>query len=60
MHRWKTTALVVGAVLALAGCREEDQGRPLSFDPGVYRGEKLPPLTNDQIRALQDRGRIMR
>jgi len=60
MHRWKTTALVLGAVLALAGCREEEQGRPLSFDPGVYRGEKIQPLTNDQIRALQDRGRIMR
>ncbi len=60
MHRWTTTALVLGAVLALAGCREDEQGRPLTFEPGVYKGEKSQPLTQDQLRALQDRARIMR
>lgn len=61
MQRWMTTALVLGVVaLAVAGCREEEQGRPLAFEPGVYKGEKLPPLTDDQLRALQDRSRVMR
>jgi hypothetical protein len=60
MHRWKTIALVLTAVLALAGCREEEQGRRLGFEPGVYKGEKLPALTDNQLRALQDRSRLGR
>jgi hypothetical protein len=60
MHRGIITTLVLGAVLVLAGCREQEQGRPLSFEPGVYQGEKLQPLSDDQLRALQDRSRIMR
>lgn len=60
MHRLITTALVLGVALAVAGCREEEQGRPLSFEPGVYKGEKTQPLTDDQLRALQDRSRMMR
>lgn len=60
MHRGIISALVLGAVLVLAGCRPEEQGRPLSFEPGVYKGEKLQPLSDDQLRALQDRSRIMR
>ncbi len=60
MHRWMTTALILSAVLALAGCREEEQGRPLAFEPGVYKGEKPPALTDDQVRALQERARLGR
>lgn len=61
MYRWMRTALVLGVVaLAITGCREEEQGRPLAFEPGVYKGEKLQPLTDDQLRVLQDRARIMR
>jgi len=54
------TALVAAAVLALAGCRELEQHRPLTFEPGVYRGEKTPSLTEEQLRSLQDRARNMR
>lgn len=60
MHRWITTALVLGVALAVAGCREEEQGRPLAFEPGVYKGEKPQPLAEEQLRALRDRSRIMR
>lgn len=60
MHRLMKTALVLGAVLALAGCREQEQNRPLTFEPGVYRGEKPQPLSDEQLRKLQDRSRVMR
>ena len=60
MHRGIGTALLLGALLALAGCRETEQGRPLSFEPGVYKGQKTPALTTEQRRALQERSRIMR
>lgn len=60
MQRWITTALVMAAVLALAGCREADQGRPLTFEPGVYKGQKAPALTDAQLRALRERSNIMR
>jgi len=61
MHRLMSKALVLGVVaLAVAGCREEEQGRPLTFEPGVYKGEKSQPLSEDQLRALRDRSRMMR
>ena len=60
MQRWKTIALVMGAVLALAGCREEEQGRPLTFEPGAYKGEKPAALTKEQVRTLQERSRLGR
>lgn len=60
MRLWMKTALMVGVVLALAGCRESEQGRSLTFEPGVYKGEKLPALTDEQVRSLQERTRIMR
>ncbi len=52
--------LAVAAVLALAGCREAEKERPLSFTPHVYSGDKLPTLTEQQKRNLQDRGNLQR
>ena len=60
MQFWMKTVLILGAVLALAGCREEEQGRSLTFEPGIYRGEKPAALTDEQVRALQERSRTMR
>jgi hypothetical protein len=52
------------AVLAVAsnvgGCRIDEQGRPLQFEPGKYHGaadEKLDTRTEQQ---LQQRGGLMR
>jgi hypothetical protein len=52
-------AVVVFAALA-GGCREAEQSRPLEFEPHVYRGEKLPSLTDRQQRELQERGELQR
>lgn len=48
------------ACLALAGCRESEQARPLEFSPHVYQGEKLPALSAQQTRNLQERGNLQR
>jgi hypothetical protein len=51
---------IIALTASLAGCRESEQGRPLSFEPGVYQGEKPPSLTEDQRKQLHERGYRMR
>jgi hypothetical protein len=51
---------VIALAVSLAGCREHEQGRPLSFQPGVFQGEKPPGLTEEQRKQLHDRGYRMR
>jgi len=41
LSRLVALALLLGAV-AIGGCRDEEQGRPLSFDPGEYSGPAIP------------------
>lgn len=57
-------SLVIGVALAatllLGGCRENERGRPLSFEPGVYKRDKLPALTDAETKVLRDRGALMR
>lgn len=53
-------AVAAVALLALAGCREQERDRPLSFTPHQYGGEKLPALTDQQRRNLQERGTLQR
>jgi hypothetical protein len=49
------------SVVALAGgCRENEQDRPLEFQPHVYKGQKTPPLSGQQQRDLQERGNLQR
>ena len=36
----KTFGLICFGLLVLAGCRPEEQGRPLHYEPGVYPGGK--------------------
>lgn len=54
--RWAIIAALLGTVL-LAGCREEEQGRVLSFEPGVYQGKPDTPLSDDVLERLRERGR---
>ncbi|MEQ8818461.1 MAG: hypothetical protein RLO51_10570 [Thalassobaculum sp.] len=52
---YRRLAAVAGlvALVALAGCREDEQDRPLSYDKGVYQGkadDALPEGTSDVLR----------
>lgn len=46
-----SVALVAGSILA--GCREDEQGRVLMYEPGVYKGQsdqQLGEATADELR----------
>ena len=45
------------AALALTGCREEDQGRILLYDKGVYQGKTDAPLSDRTVGDLRQRAR---
>jgi len=62
MARVRSAAFLASlAFVALAGgCRENEQSRPLDFQPHVYLGDKPPPLTEQQKRELQERGNLQR
>ncbi len=55
-----TVALVVPVALLLTGCRESEQGRPLSFEPGVYQGDKGEKLGAERREELRARANKMR
>ena len=62
MAQMRRAALIAAvAVIALAGgCRENEQNRPLDFQPHVYKGQKPPSLSGQQQRDLQERGNLQR
>lgn len=56
MRRSFMAALAVAlAATALVACREEEQGRPLSFHKGTYEGAPGQTLTADAVKASGDR-----
>jgi hypothetical protein len=60
-HTPRAALLAAVAILALAGgCRENEQNRPLDFQPHVYQGQKPPSLSEQQKRDLQERGNMQR
>jgi hypothetical protein len=60
-HMGGVALIAAVAVIALAsGCRENEQDRPLEFQPHVYKGQKPPPLSGQQQRDLQERGNLQR
>lgn len=48
--------MIAFAGLFLAGCLEEEAGRPLHYEKGVYGGAPDEPLDEEQVRQLQFRG----
>ena len=46
-------AAAVLVVLAVQGCRKDEQDRPLLPHKGSYEGRKEPPLTEQQVEALR-------
>jgi len=42
-------------VLAVQGCRQEEQNRPLFYHKGSYSGPTEPPLSEQQVEQLRQR-----
>ena len=53
--RVKGCLALVGIALAVQGCREDEQNRPLLYDKGSYRGQPDAPLSDEQVDALRQR-----
>jgi hypothetical protein len=58
--RWACLLAALAVALPAGGCRENEQNRPLEFQPHVYQGQKLPTLTEQQKRELQERGNLQK
>lgn len=43
------------ALVALAGCRDDEQDRPLSYSKGIYQGAPDPGLPDTTLEALRQR-----
>jgi hypothetical protein len=52
--------LCLTAAVMTGACRKEEQNRPTSFTPGVYRGDAMPTVSKDQIADLQKRGNLQK
>lgn len=50
-----TLACLVAVGASLGACREDEQGRVLLFDKGVYLGKADTPITQEARRAIRSR-----
>jgi hypothetical protein len=50
-------ALTLAGALALGGCREAEQDRPLTYEPGTYLGQEDESLSAETLDTLRERGR---
>ncbi len=51
----RASLVLLVAVAALAGCREENQGQVHRWEPGVYKGKSEPALSEEALRELRAR-----
>lgn len=49
------TALMIGTVLVLGACREEEQDRFIMFEPGVYKGNPDTTLSRSDSDEMRNR-----
>jgi hypothetical protein len=57
LSRFVAAAAVVAAMTAVAGCRDEEQGRILVYEKGKYLGKPDQQITDAQEQALRQRAR---
>lgn len=50
-------ALTAVGLLTLGACKESEQNRPLTYEPGVYLGQEDEPLADGMLDQLRDRAR---
>lgn len=55
--RWMTAGLLAVTMVALAGCEEDEQGRVLHQEKGVYQGEADTGLDDETRSELRERAR---
>jgi hypothetical protein len=58
MKTWTTVltiCAVAGAALVMTACDSGEQGRPLNYEKGVYKGKPHTPLSEETLRALRAR-----
>ena len=55
MRTLPAIALVLLAAVSTTGCRDEEQGRALTFDKGKYAGPSVPAATSEAQKGWQDR-----
>jgi outer membrane murein-binding lipoprotein Lpp len=55
--RFAVIGATVLAMTAIAGCREEEQNRPLTYKKGVYQGKTDQQLSDAQRDELRSRAR---
>lgn len=54
----RLVALLLAAGLALAACREDEQGRMISFEKGVYPGSNpSEPVADETLKDLRNRAK---
>ena len=47
----------LASALAVAGCREAEQGRPIEYEPGTYLGQEDQPISAETLDVLRERAR---
>ena len=57
---WAGLLATVAFLTLAGGCRENEENRPLEFQPHVYQGQKTQSLSEQQKRQLQERGNLQR
>lgn len=56
-NRWGFALGAILAILAVAGCRLDEQERQTQFEKGTYLGEADQQLTDEQLGELRGRAR---
>ncbi|MXN67387.1 hypothetical protein GR183_20970 [Stappia sp. GBMRC 2046] len=54
------TVVAAFALIALAGCREDEQNRALHIEKGTYAGKPDTELSKEQLRELDARAKEQR
>ena len=58
MTKTALTLAIVVVSMAISSCREEEQGRLLSYEKGTYLGKSDTSLNSEQLGELTGRSRL--
>lgn len=55
MKRALLVGMTIGTFLGMTACREDEQGRPMVKQKGVYEGPADDAIAEDRLEALRSR-----